>query len=73
MSVKGRRLDVVFDRFGTKYGMGAGLTVFVDGKPAAHSGKIAKLKIDVSQARALSEKPKDVSRGSIFSSRRVSR
>jgi hypothetical protein len=36
----GRTLTILWDRDGTRYGRGAGLTVLVDGKVAAHSDKL---------------------------------
>ncbi len=45
--VKGRTLGVFFDRDGSRYGMGAGFFVLVDGKISARSGKISALRVDL--------------------------
>ena len=39
----GRSLTIIWDKTGTKYGRGAGLSVLVDGKPIAHGVKLGKL------------------------------
>ena len=39
----GRSLTIIWDKTGTKYGRGAGLTVLADGKQIAHSKKLGKL------------------------------
>jgi hypothetical protein len=39
----GRRLTIVWDRDGQRYGQQAGLTVSCDGKPIAHSPKLELL------------------------------
>jgi hypothetical protein len=44
----GRAVGVSFDADGTKYGRGAGLKVWVDGKLAASSATMAKLEVDLS-------------------------
>ncbi len=42
----GHRLTILWDRTGTRYRQGSGLTVLVDGKPAARRSDLGKLTID---------------------------
>ncbi len=49
MLIKGRSVSVFYDKTGEKYGKGKGLFVIVDGKTAAHSDAVSKLKVDLSQ------------------------
>ena len=39
----GRRLSILWDRDGTRYGRGPGLTVFADGRPIAHSPRLERI------------------------------
>ena len=43
INYRGRTLTIVWDRTGNHYHQGAGLTLFVDGKAAAHRNDIGKL------------------------------
>lgn len=74
VSVKGRKLEVVYDRFGTRYGKGAGLSVYVDGKLVGRSAKLSQMKLDMEKASATVSsdiKPNKAAKHSVFSSRRV--
>jgi len=39
----GKILTIIWDKTGEKYGKGKGLTLFIDGKQAAHSPKLARI------------------------------
>ena len=39
----GQTLTIIWDKTGEKYGKGKGLTLFIDGKQAAHSPKLARI------------------------------
>jgi glycerophosphoryl diester phosphodiesterase len=39
----GRALTIIWDRTGTRYGQGKGLTVLVDGKPVAHAATLTRV------------------------------
>jgi hypothetical protein len=41
----GRKLTILWDRTGMKYGKGTGLSVFADGKVIAKSGKLERLAV----------------------------
>ena len=43
----GRRLTIMFDRDGSRYGKGEGLQVLVYGKPAGITRKLSKLKLNL--------------------------
>lgn len=43
----GHNVTVLWDRQGTRYGQGAGLSVFVDGKSVAHQPTLGTVKVDV--------------------------
>jgi hypothetical protein len=40
---RGRRLAIVWDKTGTRYSLGKGLHILVDGKPAASSPRLERL------------------------------
>lgn len=44
---RGRDVDIYWDRLGTRYGQGAGLTVVVDGKKLASQADLKPLKVDL--------------------------
>ncbi len=46
----GHNLTVLWDRQGTRYGQGVGLSVFVDGKSVAHQATLGPVKVDVGAA-----------------------
>lgn len=39
----GRRMSIIWDRDGTRYGLGAGMTILADGKPIATSKTLGKI------------------------------
>ena len=43
----GRIISVIYDKYGTKYGKGKGLIVFVDGKLVAQSNFVTRLEIEL--------------------------
>ena len=51
-----RRVSVVWDKDGTRYGQGAGLHLLVDGKKVASSGKLERLSVKLPPAPASLEK-----------------
>lgn len=54
----GHLVGVVFDADGKKYGLGAGLTVLVDGAVAAHSDTVKRLTIPLKRLPALPVTPR---------------
>jgi hypothetical protein len=40
---RGRRLGIVWDKLGTRYGIGKGLHILVDGKPVASSARLERM------------------------------
>lgn len=52
-----RRVSVVWDRDGTRYGLGAGLTVLVDGRKVGHSMKLESLVVQWADADIPSPAP----------------
>jgi len=46
----GHNVTLLWDRQGTRYGQGAGLSVFVDGKSVAHQATLGTVKVDVGAA-----------------------
>lgn len=46
---KGKNISIFWDEDGSRYNKGKGFFVFVNGKQAARSVKIEKLKIDLSE------------------------
>jgi hypothetical protein len=53
VSYHGHELTVIWDRDGKKYNLGAGFQILIDGKPAAHSDKLSKLKTVLPPPEAL--------------------
>ena len=53
VAYRGRRVSIFWDRDGSRYGHGAGLSLYVDGRRVAHSARIARLVADMGPAPAL--------------------
>lgn len=48
VSYRGRKVTIVWDKDGTRYGKGNGLSLYVNGKPVAHADNLTKLVAPVS-------------------------
>ncbi|MDB5352250.1 MAG: hypBA2 [Planctomycetota bacterium] len=57
VSYHGRRVSIVWDRDGTKYGLGPGLRILADGKTIASSPKLGKLTADLPPATQETARP----------------
>ncbi|HEU5069152.1 MAG TPA: discoidin domain-containing protein [Verrucomicrobiae bacterium] len=60
LNYHGHNVSVIWDRDGKRYGRGKGLTVFVDGKKAATSSKLARVTAKLPAAKRPSAEPKEV-------------
>jgi hypothetical protein len=58
VSYHGRRLSVVWDRDGTRYGRGAGLSLFVDGRAIANSDSLRRMTAPLRPRRAQERGPR---------------
>lgn len=43
VSYHGRNITIIWDKYGSRYHHGNGLTILVDGRPAGHSEKLERL------------------------------
>ena len=57
-------IDVIYDRDGTRYGLGKGISLFIDGRRAAGPAPLGRIKVDLGKAtkrgRAVDPRPIDL-------------